>query len=291
MATVLADGFGFVEGPRWHNGQLWFADIPNGRVHALDMYGNLSTVIEVPGGPSGMGWLPDGRLLVTAVRERKLMRLDAVGELVEHADLTGIATGHCNDMVVDDNGRAYVGNFGFDLGEELARVGDEGVLGLMREPELPTAALASVDPYGNVAVAATGLRFPNGMIITPDGKALIVAESLGQRLTAYDIDSDGSLTNRRVWAMTPPDTGPDGICLDADGAAWVAVGGGEYSACLRMAEGGEILDRIETTDPIYACMLGGPDRKSLYLCVNRPNGRSRGRIEMVTVDVPGTGLP
>jgi sugar lactone lactonase YvrE len=289
QATVLTDGLGFVEGPRWHDGRLWLSDSTGGVVLALGPDGEVAPVVAVPGEPSGLGWLPDGRLLVVSWERRRLMRLDPEG-LVEHADLRGVATFHCNDMVVDGRGRAWVGNWGFDLG---AYLDGRDLLAVAAVPDLPTAALARVDPDGAVAVAATGLRFPNGTVVTPDGATLVVAETFAERLTAFDVGADGTLANRRVWAELPGVV-PDGIALDAEGAIWVA--NPLAPECLRVAPGGAVLERVATSQPCYACALGGPDRATLYLLTNPPFdtaaiGGGGGRVETVPVAVPGAGWP
>jgi sugar lactone lactonase YvrE len=274
---TLIDGLRFPEGPRWHDGRLWFSDMHSQQVLAVDPNGRTETIATVPHDPSGLGWLPDGRLLVVSMRDRRLLRLDPEG-LVEAADLSEAAPHHCNDMVVDAEGRAYVGNFGFDL-----HAGES--------PVDTTLALAL--PDGRVSVAAEKLRFPNGMVITPDGRTLIVGETFGACLTAFDIAEDGSLSGRREWARMQGAV-PDGICLDAEGAVWVAspVGG----VVLRLREGGEVTHRIEVEHEAFACMLGGPERRTLFLCTAASSDPSQtdsrtGRIEQVEVDVPGSGLP
>jgi sugar lactone lactonase YvrE len=275
---VLLDGLRFPEGPRWHDGRFWFSDMHAGRVIAVEMDGRAETIVEVEGEPSGLGWLPDGRLLVVSMQDRRLLRLDPDG-LSEVADLSPHASFHCNDMVVDGLGRAYVGNFGFDLHAE----------------EVPTGAnLILVHPDGRTEVAAKDLRFPNGTVITPDGKTLIVGESFGGCLTAFDVAEDGSLHGRRLWAQLEGAV-PDGICLDEEGAIWVAspVGTG---GVLRVREGGEVTDRIAIEHEAFACMLGGLDRRTLFICTApdsdpRKTGDHRGRIEIVQVNVPGAGLP
>jgi sugar lactone lactonase YvrE len=288
QATILTDGLGFVEGPRWHDGRLWLSDSTAGAVLALGPDRQVESVVAVPGEPSGLGWLPDGRLLVVSWEHRRLMRLDPEG-LVEHANLREVATFHCNDMVVDARGRAWVGNWGFDLG---AHLDERGLLAVSAMPDLPTAALARVDPDGTVHVAATGLRFPNGTVVTPDGSTLIVAETFGERLTAFEIASDGTLWNRRVWAELPGMV-PDGIALDAAGTIWVA--NPIAPECLRVAPGGAVLERVATSQPCYACVLGGPDRTTLYLLTNPPFDASAigggGRVETVAVAIPGAGWP
>ena len=275
---ILLDGLRFPEGPRWHEGRLWFSDMHSGVVIATSLDGDAETIVEVEAEPSGLGWLPDGRLLVVSMQDRRLLRVDPEG-LSEVADLSEHATFHCNDMVVDGQGRAYVGNFGFDLhaGESPAN-----------------ANLVLVHPDGRSEVAARDLAFPNGTVITPDGKTLIVGETFGARLTAFDIAEDGRLEGRRVWAEVENDV-PDGICLDAEGAIWVASPLRDRGV-FRVREGGEVTDRITVEHEAFACMLGGPDRRTLFICTapdSHPDktGERRGRIEMARVEVPGAGLP
>jgi len=272
-------GLAFPEGPRWRDGELVFSDMHAHEVVAMKPDGSRRTVFKHDQPVSGLGWLPDGRMLVVSMDDRKLMRIEIGGRAVVHGDLGGIATWHCNDMVVDAKGRAYVGNFGFPLPGG--------------EPK--PAKMARVDPDGTVAVAAEELIFPNGTIITPDGKTLVVGETFGARLTAFDIAPDGSLSNRRVWAAMPERAVPDGICLDAEGAIWVASP--TSNEALRVREGGEVTDRIDTGRGCYACMLGGPDRKTLYLLVADSSdpaecGANRtASIDAVDVPVAGAGLP
>lgn len=278
---VLLDGLAFPEGPRWHEGRLWFSDMHADVVMTVDLDGRSERVVEVPEQPSGLGWLPDGRLLVVSMKDRRLLRLDDEG-LVEVADLSEHATWHCNDMVVDEAGRAYVGNFGAEI--------HGGASGAP-----PPAVLCRVDPDGEVHVAARGLSFPNGTVITPDGRTLIVGESFGPRLTAFDVDrATGDLSNRREWA---PVSGavPDGICLDAAGAIWLASP--ISHEVQRVAEGGEVLDRVRVESQAFACMLGGDDGRTLFVCTAaesdpaRCRAQATGRIEVVRVDAPHAGLP
>jgi sugar lactone lactonase YvrE len=288
--TLLLEGLYFGEGPRWHDGRLYFSDFFDYAVKAVDLDGKVEKVVEVQQIPSGLGWLPDGRMLVVSMRDRKVLRLDADG-LVEHADLSGIATFDCNDMVVDASGRAYVGNFGFDL---HTFIHEEGVEGALADPGPPKATLARIDPDGTVHAAAPDLKFPNGSVITPDGSTLIVAETLGLRLTAFDIAADGTLSNRRLWA----DLGarpPDGICLDAEGHVWVA--NPLAPECILVAEEGHVLDVVETDQPCFACMLGGPERRHLFMmtCPSSDpavaSGQREGHVMVAEVGVPGAGLP
>ena len=288
-ATTVATGIYFGEGPRWHEGRLWFSDFYAHAVKTLDADGNVDTVFALPDDrPSGLGWLPDGRLLAVSMVQRKVLRREPNGHIVTHADLSAVAEYHCNDMVVDAQGRAYVGNFGFDLDEAIQT---ETVAELLHEK---TATVARVDPDGSVHVAATGMKFPNGSVITPDGRTLIVAETLGQTLTAFTIAADGSLHDRRVWA----DLGgraPDGICLDADGNIWVA--NPIAPECFLVAQDGGVIDIVETGDPCFACMLGGDDGRTLY-CITAPTGAAikacqapLGAIHSVRVDTPHAGRP
>ncbi|MFC7514785.1 SMP-30/gluconolactonase/LRE family protein [Herbaspirillum sp. GCM10030257] len=275
---TVVDGLAFAEAPRWHDDMLWFSDFYTRKVTRLRMGGEPETVCEVAGQPSGLGWLPDGRMLVVSMSDRRLLRLDNDG-LNTVADLSSILPHHCNDMVVDHRGRAYIGNFGFDL--------------LNRAP-VQSTVLMMVDTDGSVRQVADDLLFPNGCVITPDHATLIVAETFGKRLTAFDIADDGTLSRRRVWAALG-DASPDGICLDAEGAIWVASP--PTSEFLRVREGGAILDRIAVPEQAIACALGGPERRTLFMVTGRVSGEQRalaertGRIQAMRVQVPGAGLP
>ena len=272
------DGFAFLEGPRWHDGRLWVSDMHDHVVLAIDESGAREEVLRLETRPSGLGWLPDGRLLVVSMTDRRLMRLDPDG-LKVHADLGDLASWHCNDMVVDARGRAYVGNFGFDLDARA---------------EPCTATLALVHPDGRVEAAADELAFPNGAVISPDGRTLIVGESFGGCLTAFRITDDGALRDRRVWARLEGAV-PDGICLDADGAVWVASP--VSNEVLRVREGGEVTHRVPTGQAAIACMLGGGDRRTLYVLTSKTTDPEEAvalrsaRIDRLRVDVPGAGLP
>ena len=214
---VLAGGIYFGEGPRWRDGRLWFSDFYAHAVKSVSLAGDLRTEFEIDDQPSGLGWMPDGSLLVVSMVKRQVLRRTADGAIGLHADLSGIAGFHCNDMVVDAHGGAYIGNFGFDLDAAIHERGVPDVLA-----NHPTAKLAYVSPDGQTRVAAEDMHFPNGPVITPDGKTLIVGETLAGVLTAFDIGANGDLSNRRVWASTSPAV-PDGICLDAEGAIWERV--------------------------------------------------------------------
>ena len=276
--TLLVDGLMFPETPRWHEEKLWFSDMIARKVMTVDLSGQTETIAQVPKGPSGLGWLPDGRLLVVSIADRRLMRLEPDGQLVEAADLSALATFNCNDMVVDEQGRAYVGNFGYDA--------------LGGKPFAP-ATLILVLPDGTARIVAEDMAFPNGSVITPDGRTLIIAESRGKCLTAFDISPDGSLSRRKMWAEMEDKVLPDGICLDAEEAVWVtSPATGEV---LRVHEGGRVSRRIKGKKPAFACMLGGPDRLTLFLCTaisaESFRGKNSGCIETIRVDVPGAGRP
>ena len=208
-------------------------------------------------------------------------------QLVVHADLSEVATFHCNDMAVDAMGRAYVGNFGFDLHAEVARRGFRSMV-----LDHPFADLALVHPDGQIRIAARGIDFPNGCVVTPDGTTLIMAETLGQRLTAFRIRADGTLSDRRVFAELPRRS-PDGICLDADGAIWVADA--MRNECVRVADGGAVLDVVFTDELCFACALGGPDGRTLFMLtapapqVEVASRARNGRILITEVEVPLAG--
>lgn len=287
-AQVLAEGIYFGEGPRWHEGRLWFSDFYAHRVCSISLEGDLRIELELDGQPSGLGWMPDGSLLVVRMELRQVWRRWPDGRFALHADLADYSAHLCNDMVVDAAGRAYVGNFGFDLDAAMRERGPAGVIA-----DHPVTMLALVQSDGTVSDAVPGERFgfPNGMVISPDGATLIVAETFAQQLTALDIGDDGSLTNRRVWAPVAPRL-PDGICLDASGAVWIA--NPAAPECALIAPGGEVLE-IVTTGALncYACMLGGPEGKHLFLLVAPPAPAKApgGRIMVCDVSVRGAGQP
>jgi sugar lactone lactonase YvrE len=284
---VFYEGLYFGEGPRWRDGRLWLSDFHAHAVFSFGSGGNRKTELQIPDQPSGLGWLPDGRLLVVAMGNLCVLRLDPDGLRV-HADVSEYSTYACNDMVVDGQGRAWVGNFGFDLNGLVQRVGPEA---MMRDH--PTTNIVRVDPDGSIHLASDGMHFPNGSVITPDGRTLIVAETLALRLTAFDISDDGSLSNRRVWAPTG-DRAPDGICLDEDGNIWVA--NATAPECVHLAPGGEILRTVRTSQNCYACMLGGEERRTLFMVTAPTSGPAastgpRGRVEVCEAEVPGAGYP
>ena len=273
VSEVVLDGLAFGEGPRWRDGRLWFSDMHDNAVKGYTpATGALDVVVAVPGKPSGLGWDTDGRLLIVSMDDRRLLRL-ADGDLTEVADLSGYTAQPINDMVVSPAGIAYIGSFGFDL----------------HAGESPKATvLLAVDvASGAHRVAADEMRFPNGMVITPDGSTLIVGESFGGCLTAFTIGSDGSLADRREFAGLDAGAVPDGICLDADGAVWAQSGPME-SACVRVREGGELLDRVELDRSPFSCALGGPDGTTLFILA--ADWRGFEQIEQAIADRTGQVL-
>jgi sugar lactone lactonase YvrE len=292
--NTTVEGLAYLECPRWHDGRIWFADFYTYRVYSAAEDGSdLRTEAEVPQQPSGIGWLPDGRLLVVSMRDARILRREPDGTLVTHADLAGHVAGYPNDMVVDARGRAFVGEFGFDL---------------MGGKPLRTAVLLRADPDGTVTTVAEDLWFPNGSVITDDN-VLLVNETFGNRVSAFDIAEDGSLANRRVWAKfgelpteTEPDkllpqivVAPDGCGLDADGALWLADAIG--NRVLRVRAGGEITAEIAVGTGVFACMLGGADGHTLFLCAApdfaeeaRKNARE-GKLLSTRVETGHAGRP
>jgi sugar lactone lactonase YvrE len=275
----LLGGGAFFEGPRWRDGRWWVSDMHQRLVRAVSPDGAVEEVLTVEGRPSGLGWLPDGSLLVVSMADRRLLRRAPDGVVSVHAELADLCTGDANDLVVDASGRAYVGNFGFDYEREEPR----------------PAALVCVDPDGGAAVAADGLLFPNGAVITEDGSTLIVGETYGARYTAFTIGPDGSLSDRRVWAELEGFY-PDGCCLDAEGFVWSADA--RTSRCARIAPGGEIVDEVHVPEGqrCFACMLGGDDGCTLLLCTAPGSGAARAgttdaALYVTRVDVPHGGRP
>lgn len=292
--ATLVDGLSFTECPRWRNGRLYVSDRYTRRILAIATDGTVETFAQTEGLPAGLGFLPDGRLLITSMRDRKVLRRERDGSIVEHADLSALAPGELNDMLVDHEGRAWVGNFGFDL--------FGGAPGC-------STVLIRVEPNGAATVAAEDLFFPNGTVLTADGGTLIVAETMANRLTAFTL-SDGLLVYRRTWAafgnlpestdvariVSEADVVPDGICLDAEGAIWVADV--TKQRLIRVAEGGAILDELSTNGLCaFASMLGGDDGRTLFACVAPTFDETeaalhhRSSILMTRVTVPHAGLP
>jgi sugar lactone lactonase YvrE len=280
----------FGEGLRWHDDRLYYSDFHDHSVFACTAEGRVEKLLELDGRPSGLGWLPDGRMLVVTLEERQVLAVDK-GSVSVHADLSDVAEFWTNDMVVLPNGRAYVGNFAFDL-DEL--IDTEGPGALYGDPGPPKGTLAIVEPDGSVRAGPGEMRFANGMCVTPDGSTLVVAETLGNCLTAFDIEPDGSLSGRREWAHLGY-VAPDGICMDAEGCVWLA--NAIAPECLRVAEGGEVLARVDTTQASYCCCLGGPSKTTLFIATAAGSHRSvvsasrSGFIRCAEVDVAGIGSP
>jgi sugar lactone lactonase YvrE len=276
---TLMTGIVFGESPRWHDDRLWFSDWGAQELIAVDLEGNSEVVVRVPSFPFCIDWLPDGRLLIVSARDRLLLRREPDGSLVAHADLSTLSEHPWNDIVVDGRGNAYVGNTGFDFpGGEFA----PGILAL-------------VTPEGSARRVADGVAFPNGIVVTPDNSTLILAESYGNRLTAFDIAADGGLSNRRVWADLH-DGVPDGICLDAEGTVW--YGDVPNKRCVRVREGGEVLQTIDLDRGCFACMLGGPERRTLFMVAREwrgmggtTDGERSGQILTTPAPAPGAGWP
>ncbi|MDI6102079.1 SMP-30/gluconolactonase/LRE family protein [Actinoplanes sp. NEAU-A12] len=276
VPEVLMDGIRFGESPRWHEGRLWFSDWGAGQVIAVGPDGRHEVTATVASFPMCIDFLPDGRLIIVDSARRRLVRREPDGSLTEYADLAAAGATPWNDIVIGGDGSAYVGNIGFDFpGGEFA-----------------PGFLALVTPQGKVVRAADGLAFPNGMVITPDGTSLIVAESYAQRLTAFRIGPDGRLSDRRTWAETPGDH-PDGICADADGAIWYADVANQH--CVRVREGGEVLSTVRTDRGAFACALSrGPDPCLFIVGQNYGDGEPAGptgQVVTVPAPAPGAGRP
>ena len=277
-SSIIAEGLAFPEAPRWHAGRLWFTDQHARAILAMDTAGECETIAPTEDLPGGLGWLPDDRTLVVFMTQRRVMQLTSEG-LAEYADLSDQASFHCNDMVVDAAGRAFVGNFGFDLhgGGDVA-----------------PAEIIRIDQDGNVEVFARDVVFPNGSVITRSGDTLLIAETFAHRISAFGLDVGGRVSSRRLWAELGKHT-PDGICMDAEAALWVASPG--TKTLFRVEQGGGILDRCTTRGTPYACMLGGEDRRTLYICTSETDDpqeatkQRSGRIEQVRVAAAGAGLP
>lgn len=276
---TLLTGLAFGESPRWYNGRLWFSDFGAQEVVAVDLEGKKEVIAHIPGAPMGLGFLPDGRLLIVSMRDGLLLRREHNGKLVVHADLSKLSPYPWSDLVVDGQGNAYIGNLGFNF----------------PEGEFAPGILALVTPDGSVQQVADGCTFANGMVVTPDNSTLILAETYGHRLTAFDIDADGSLSNYRLWADLG-NASPDGICLDSENAVWYA----EVPAkqCVRVHEGGQIVQTVNLDRGCFACMLGGTERKTLFLLAAEypptnwgPDAPRTGQVLTIQASAPGAGWP
>lgn len=289
-ATVVREGLGFGEAPRWHEGRLWYSDFYRRGVYSMAADGSDEILHhEVPTQPSGLGWLPNGDLLCVSMIDEKILRFHG-GEVSTFADISEHCGFWANDMVVATTGYSYVGNFGFDLDGRLAELGAERFLA---EPP-PTTNLVVLNINGDLIQVVPDMAFPNGTVITPDGAMLIVAETFGSRLTAFDVRGDGTLVNRRVWAPLER-AASDGVCLDAVGQIWFA--NARTRQCVRVREGGEITGAVQCSKRAFACMLGGEDRDILFVMTSGSSNRfeiterTDACIEAVRVDVAGAGTP
>jgi sugar lactone lactonase YvrE len=276
---TLMTGIAFGESPRWHDDRLWFSDWGAQEIIAVDLEGESEVIVRVPSFPFCIDFLPDGRLLIVSASDRLLLRREPDGPLVTHADLSTLSEHPWNDIVVDGGGNAYIGNIGFDF----------------PEAEFAPGTLALVTPDGSARQVADGVAFPNGIVVTPDNSTLIVAESYANRLTAFDITADSNLSNQREWA----DLGggvPDGICLDAEDAVW--YGDVPNKRCVRVREGGEVLQTIDLDRGCFACMLGGPDGKTLFIVAQEwsgmestADGERTGQLLTAPAPAAGAGWP
>jgi sugar lactone lactonase YvrE len=282
---ILADsttGLKFTESPRWHNDKLWFLDIHDKRIKTVDLSGSVATAMELPFIPNSFGLTPGGTVVVGDAFQRRIYRQTEDG-LQQVADISELTNFCLSDGIVDAQGRLYVGDIGYNFMDPAAK-------------PVETCVIVLVGPDGRASVVADKLYFPNGMVITPDGRTLIVGETLGHRLTAFDVQEDGALSNRRVWAQLPSSVSPDGICLDAEGGVWCANPEGEDSV-VRVREGGEITDRIRVDTHAYAVMLGGPERRHLFISASGSHVPAEihqnpsASFQVVEVDVPGAGTP
>jgi sugar lactone lactonase YvrE len=279
MVQILMSGLVFPESPRWHEDRLWFSDWGAHEVIAVDLDGNSDVIARVPSFPMCIDRLPDGRLVIVSASDGRLLRREPDGSLVTHADLTDLSEHKWNDIVVDGRGNAYVNNIGFDFpGGEFA-----------------TGIVALVTRDGSARQVAEGVAFPNGMVVTPDNSTLILAESYGNKLTAFEIAADGSLSNPRLWADLQ-DGAPDGICLDAENAVW--YGDVPNKRCVRVREGGEVLQTIHLDRGCFACTLGGADGRTLFLIANdwrgpasMADGSRAGQVLTAEAPAPGVGWP
>lgn len=294
--NLLAEGGSFFEGPRWRDDRWWVSDFYRHGVFTVTPEGKMEKVVEVSQQPSGLGWLPDDSLLVVSMVDHRVLRRYPDGRMETYADLSDLATGHVNDLVVANDGNVWVGNFGFDL---------------MAGDDLKPAKLVRIDPQGQVSVAAEDLYFPNGMVITLDQKTLVVGETFGNRMTAFTIADNGELIDRRDWAEFGPrpqpgpradmlsqlSVGPDGCCLDAEGQIWIADAFNQR--CIRVTEGGDITDTIPAPQGlgVFACMLGGDDGRTLLLCCAPDSSAKRRKqaneavLMTARVAVPHAGNP
>jgi sugar lactone lactonase YvrE len=284
-STLLVDrgrGLKFTESPRWRDGKWWFLDIHGQAIRTVDLQGDLQTVLDLPFKPNGFGFRRDGSVMVGDALGRRIHRWDGRA-LVQVADLGAMTVFCLSDGIVDSQDRMYVGDIGYNFFDPA-------------NPPVDTCVITCVAADGSARVVADGLSFPNGMVVTPDGRTLIVAETMGHRLTAFDILADGALANRRVHAQLADDVSPDGIALDAEGGVWIANPEGRH-AVLRVQAGGEIAEAVELDSDAYAVTLGGPRRRHLLICASDSHDPARiaqspsATLRVVEVAVAGAGTP
>ncbi|XZE22354.1 SMP-30/gluconolactonase/LRE family protein [Pirellulaceae bacterium SH449] len=282
LLTDSTAGLKFTESPRWYNNKMWFIDIHDKRIKTVDLSGAVETAVDLPFIPNGFGLTPEGVIVVGDAFERKIYRVED-GSLDLLADISDMTVFCLSDGIVDSRGRLYVGDIGYNFVDPAAK-------------PVATCVLVLVGTDGKATVVAKDLCFPNGIVITPDERTLIVGETIGNRLSAFDINEDGSLSNRRVWAQLPSSIGPDGICLDAEGGIWCANPEGQDSV-VRVCEGGVVTDRIKVDTHAYAVMLGGPERKHLFICTSASHDPAEihrnpsASFHVVEVNIPGVGAP
>jgi sugar lactone lactonase YvrE len=274
---TVKEGIALGESPRWHDGRLWLADWGAREVIAVNLDGESEVVARMPSMPFSLDWLPDGHLVIVSARDGQVLRRQADGSLVGYTDLSRLADKPWNDIVADGRGNIYIGNLGFDF----------------PAGQFAPGTIVLVTPDGRARPVADGMAFPNGMAVTPDNSTLIVAESYAAALTAFDIAADGGLSNRRVWARLCEGAAPDGICLDTDGAVWYADV--PNKRCVRVREGGTVLDTVELELGCFACALGGPDHQTLLIVANQwplpTDGSRTGRVISARAPAPGAGWP
>lgn len=274
---TLLGGLCFGEGPRWRSGRLWFSDMYDYQIKAVDLTGQSTMIIDVPQQPSGLGWLPNGDLLFVSMLDRQVMCL-AKARTTVHVDLSTYTEFPLNDLIVGPTGNAYVGNYGFDL-----------TAFMKGESKPKPTRLIHLTACGVAKEVGEPLLFPNGMVITPDGKTLVVAETFASRLTAFDILENGELSNRRSWADLP-DVYPDGISLDATGAIWVATARGKR--IIRVAQGGKVLDSVTLQNDSFACALGGEDGRTLFIMTSPTESKAesqsmrQAQVQFIRVETP-----
>ncbi len=278
----LSHGLHFTESPRWHGDRLWFIDIHDNAIKSVSLAGDLRTELSLPFKPNGLGFLPDGSVVFSDALNLLMKRWDG-NRIHDHASLAATSVFCLSDAITDGQGRTWVGDIGYDFWNPDAA-------------PVATCTIARIDQDGTVARAADGLQFPNGMVMTADGRTLIVAETNAFRLTAFDVDANGDLSRRRSFADLPDGVQPDGICLDAEGAVWLANPAGS-PAVLRVREGGEVTDTIKLDNHAYAVMLGGPERRHLFICTSASHDPAEiaaapsAKLLVAEVAVPGAGTP